>query len=284
MTAWVGQHNVEGKRIPFGFVGCTLPHFTKDDYGPESHGFVENSYHRGLTPQEFFFHAMGGREGLIDTAVKTSETGHIQRRLVKAMEDIMVKYDSTVRNSLGDVIQFLYGEDGMDAVWIELQILDSLKMKKSGFDNVYRYELDDENWKPTYMLPEHVDDLKTNREFRNVFEAEAEKLEADRLQLGTEITTTVDNTWPMPVNLKRLIWNAQNTFKIDLRSPSDMHPMEIVEAIYKLQERLKVVPGDDAISIEAQKNATLFFNILLHSTFASKRVLKEYRLTKESFE
>ncbi|KAJ3693705.1 hypothetical protein LUZ60_009185 [Juncus effusus] len=284
MTACVGQQNVEGKRIPFGFNDRTLPHFTKDDYGPESRGFVENSYLRGLTPQEFFFHAMGGREGLIDTAVKTSETGYIQRRLVKAMEDIMVKYDGTVRNSLGDVIQFLYGEDGMDAVWIESQKLDSLKMKKAEFVNVFKYEIDDKDWKPSYMLTEHVEDLKTIREFRNVFDAEVQKLEADRYQLGTEITTTGDNTWPMPVNLKRLIWNAQKTFKIDMRRPSGMHPMEIVEAIDKLTERLKVVPGDDPMSIEAQKNATLFFNILLRSTFASKRVLKEYRLTREAFE
>ncbi|KAH9322462.1 hypothetical protein KI387_017101, partial [Taxus chinensis] len=284
MTACVGQQNVEGKRIPYGFDGRTLPHFTKDDKGPESRGFVENSYLRGLTPQEFFFHAMGGREGLIDTAVKTSETGYIQRRLVKAMEDIMVKYDGTVRNSLGDVIQFLYGEDGMDAVWIESQKLDSLKMKKKEFENVYRYEIDQENWNPSYMLPEHVDDLKTIREFQNVFDAELQKLESDRRQLGTEIATTGDNSWPMPVNLKRLIWNAQKTFKIDPRKRSDMHPMEIVEAIDKLQERLKVVPGDDLMSIEAQKNATLFFNILLRSTFASKRVLKEYHLTKEAFE
>eukprot|EP00268_Persea_americana_P050154 TRINITY_DN5435_c0_g1_i2.p1 TRINITY_DN5435_c0_g1~~TRINITY_DN5435_c0_g1_i2.p1 ORF type:complete len:1081 (+),score=199.01 TRINITY_DN5435_c0_g1_i2:183-3425(+) len=284
MTACVGQQNVEGKRIPYGFNGRTLPHFTKDDYGPESRGFVENSYLRGLTPQEFFFHAMGGREGLIDTAVKTSETGYIQRRLVKAMEDIMVKYDGTVRNSLGDVIQFLYGEDGMDSVWIESQKLDSLKMKKREFLNVYRYEIDNENWNPGYMLPEHVEDLKTIREFRNVFDAEVQKLEADRYQLGTEIATTGDNSWPMPVNLKRLIWNAQKTFKVDLRRPSDMHPMEIVEAVDKLQERLKVVPGDDFLSMEAQKNATLFFNILLRSTFASKRVLKEYRLTREAFE
>lgn len=284
MTACVGQQNVEGKRIPFGFLDRTLPHFTKDDFGPESRGFVENSYLRGLTPQEFFFHAMGGREGLIDTAVKTSETGYIQRRLVKAMEDIMVKYDGTVRNSLGDVIQFLYGEDGMDSVWIESQKLDSLKMKKTEFDRVYRYELDEDNWNPDYMLPEHVEDLKTIREFRNVFDAEVSKLEADRIQLGTEITTTGDNNWPLPVNLKRLIWNAQKTFKIDMRRPSDMHPMEIVEAVDKLQERLKVVPGEDGLSVEAQKNATLFFNILLRSTFSSKRVLKEYRLTREAFE
>ncbi|KAL5713952.1 DNA-directed RNA polymerase [Ranunculus cassubicifolius] len=268
MTACVGQQNVEGKRIPYGFIDRTLPHFTKNDNGPESRGFVENSYLRGLTPQEFFFHAMGGREGLIDTAVKTSETGYIQRRLVKAMEDVMVKYDGTVRNSLGDVIQFLYGEDGMDAVWNESQ----------------KYEIGNENWNPSYMLSEHAEDLKTIPEFRIVFDAEVTKLEGDRLQLGTEITTTGDNSWPMPVNLKRLIWNAQKTFKVDLRRPSDMHPMEIVEAVDKLQERLRVVPGDDFLSQEAQKNATLFFNILLRSTFASKRVLKEYRLTREAFE
>ena len=74
----VGQQNVEGKRIPFGFKHRTLPHFIKDDYGPESRGFVENSYLAGLTPTEFFFHTMAGREGLVDTAVKTAETGYMQ--------------------------------------------------------------------------------------------------------------------------------------------------------------------------------------------------------------
>ncbi|KAK7252815.1 hypothetical protein RIF29_37032 [Crotalaria pallida] len=110
MTACVGQQKVEGKRIPYGFIDRTLPHFTKYDYGPESHGFVENSYVSGLTPQEFFFHAMGGRDELIDTELKLCETRYIQRRLVKAMEDIVVTYDGTVRNSMGDVVQFVYGE------------------------------------------------------------------------------------------------------------------------------------------------------------------------------
>ncbi|KAK7274223.1 hypothetical protein RIF29_15304 [Crotalaria pallida] len=284
MTACVGQQNVEGKRISYGFINLTLPYFTKDDYGPESRGFVENSYLRGLTPQEFFFHAMGGREGLIDTAVKTSETGYIQRRLLKAIEDIMCKYDGTVRNSLGDVIQFLYGEDGMDAVWIETQKLDSLKMKKTEFDRVFRHEFDDENWKPSYMIEEAVEDLKTLKDIRNVFEAEFQKLEADRFQLATEIATTGDSSLPLPVNLKRLIRNAQKTFKVDFRRPSEIYPMEIVEATDQLQDRLKVVPGEDLLSQEAQKNATLLFNILPRSTFASKRVLEEYKLSHEAFE
>src|SRR5271155_2354768 len=143
MSACVGQQMVEGKRIPFGFKYRTLPHFTKDDFSPESCGFVENSYLRGLTPQEYFFHAMAGREGLIDTAVKTSETGYIQRRLVKAMEDVMVKYDGTVRNSLGDVIEFLYGEDGMDGASMEMQEFPSTRLSNDQFNRAYRIDLAD---------------------------------------------------------------------------------------------------------------------------------------------
>jgi len=124
----VGQQNVEGKRIRFGFNHRTLPHFSKFDFGPLSKGFVENNYISGLDPAEFFFHAMGGREGLIDTAVKTSETGYIQRRLVKALEDVMVKYDGTVRNSANQIVQFVYGEDGMAGEYIEDLKIDLVKL------------------------------------------------------------------------------------------------------------------------------------------------------------
>lgn len=128
IMACVGQQNVEGKRIPFGFSKRTLPHFTKDDFGPESKGFVENSYVIGLTPSEFYFHAMGGREGLIDTAVKTADTGYISRRLMKALEDVMVQYDGTVRTSREVIIQFLYGEDGMQAEHFEMIGIDFIKL------------------------------------------------------------------------------------------------------------------------------------------------------------
>jgi DNA-directed RNA polymerase II subunit RPB1 len=114
IMACVGQQNVNGKRIEYGYVGRTLPHFQKNDYGPESKGFVKHSYFDGLTPAEQYFHAMGGREGVIDTAIKTSESGYIQRRLVKAMEDITIDIFGTVRNSIGNILQLCYGEDGFD--------------------------------------------------------------------------------------------------------------------------------------------------------------------------
>lgn len=121
MVAFLGQQYVDGKRIKYTMDNRTLPHFPKYDDGLESRGFVENSFISGIRPAEFFFHAMGGREGLIDTAVKTSDTGYIQRRLVKLMEDIHVEQDSTVRDINGSIVQFLYGEDGIDATGIEKQ-------------------------------------------------------------------------------------------------------------------------------------------------------------------
>ena len=145
IIALVGQQNVEGKRITFNFKNRTLPHFVKDDYNAESKGFVENSFLKGLNPQEFFFHAMGGREGIIDTAVKTSQTGYISRRLEKCLEDIMIKYDGTVRNSSGKIIQFLYGEDGFGGEFIENQNFETLNMDDQILEENFKFKENEGN-------------------------------------------------------------------------------------------------------------------------------------------
>jgi len=114
MAACVGQQSVRGKRILRGYAGRALPHFVDGDPSPRARGFVYNSYQTGLDAIEFFFHAMGGREGLVDTAVPTQQSGYMQRRLINALEHVRLEYDSTVRDSSGDIIQFRYGEDGVD--------------------------------------------------------------------------------------------------------------------------------------------------------------------------
>ncbi|KAK3708848.1 hypothetical protein QZH41_016279 [Actinostola sp. cb2023] len=119
MIACVGQQAISGKRIPDGFEDRSLPHFKRHSKIPAAKGFVKNSFFSGLTPTEFFFHTMGGREGLVDTAVKTAETGYMQRRLVKSLEDLCCQYDHTVRNSVGDIVQFKYGGDGLDPTDME---------------------------------------------------------------------------------------------------------------------------------------------------------------------
>jgi DNA-directed RNA polymerase subunit A' len=114
ISACVGQQSVRGKRILRGYEDRALPHFKAGDQTPKARGFVYSSYQSGLDVTEFFFHAMGGREGLVDTAVRTQQSGYMQRRLINALEHIRLEYDGTVRNSAGDIIQFQYGEDGVD--------------------------------------------------------------------------------------------------------------------------------------------------------------------------
>ncbi|HTT14242.1 MAG TPA: DNA-directed RNA polymerase subunit A' [Thermoplasmata archaeon] len=114
MAGAVGQQSVRGERLLRGYVHRTLPHFPRGDLGADSRGFVSSSYKRGLSPTEYFFHSMGGRESLVDTAVRTSRSGYMQRRLINALEDLKVVEDGTVRNTAGTVIEYRYGEDGID--------------------------------------------------------------------------------------------------------------------------------------------------------------------------
>ena len=114
MAACVGQQSVRGERIKRGYLGRTLPHFKPGDRSADAHGFVRASFKDGLSPMEYFFHAVGGREALVDTAVRTSQSGYFQRRLINALQDLEVKNDGTVRETRGTVVQFKYGDDGVD--------------------------------------------------------------------------------------------------------------------------------------------------------------------------
>jgi len=114
MAGCIGQQAVRGERLSRGYRNRTLPHFQPGDLGAAAKGFVKSSYKSGLHPTEYFFHSMGGREGLVDTAVRTSRSGYMQRRLINALEDLKVKEDGTVRNTADTIIQFRFGEDGVD--------------------------------------------------------------------------------------------------------------------------------------------------------------------------
>ena len=285
MSVCVGQQSVEGKRIPFGFRHRTLPHFAKDDFSPEARGFVENSYLRGLTPQEFFFHAMAGREGLIDTAVKTAETGYIQRRLVKALEDVQVCYDGTVRNSLGDLIQFVYGEDGMDGAFIERQNIETFALNDVQFEHDYRVDVTDPSggFLPG-VLQVGLDDSSSDLQAK--LDEEFDQLKEDRRLLRTFIFPQTDPAAAryLPVNLQRIVQNALQIFHIDRRKPSDLEPAYIIDSVRALCDRLIIVRGEGALSREGQANATMLFRMHLRATFAARRVLERYHLNREAFE
>jgi|TARA_Y100000310_G_C20702699_1_gene831466 DNA-directed RNA polymerase subunit A' len=114
MAACVGQQAMRGKRIENGFDKRTLSHFKKGDLTSEAHGFISNGFKNGLTPSEFFFGSMTGRDSLMDTALRTPKSGYLYRRLANAMQDLKVEYDNTVRDASSKIIQFKYGEDSID--------------------------------------------------------------------------------------------------------------------------------------------------------------------------
>ncbi|KZS16977.1 DNA-directed RNA polymerase [Daphnia magna] len=283
VIACVGQQNVEGKRIPFGFRKRTLPHFIKDDYGPESRGFVENSYLAGLTPSEFYFHAMGGREGLIDTAVKTAETGYIQRRLIKAMESVMVHYDGTVRNSVGQLIQLRYGEDGLSAESVEFQTMPTVKLSNKAFEKKFKFDPSNERYLRRIFNEDITRELSSSAEVITEIEHEWEQLDKDREALR-QIFPTGENKVVLPCNLQRMIWNVQKIFHINKRAPTDLSPLRVIQGVRDLLSRCVVVVGEDKLSVQANQNATLLFQCLIRSTLCSKRLAEEYRLSSEAFE
>lgn len=128
MAACVGQQAMRGRRIEKGFADRTLPCFKKGDLGPEAHGFIRIGYKAGLSPAEFFFSAITGRDSLMDTALRTPKSGYLYRRLANAMQDLKVEYDRTVRDAAGRIIQFKYGEDGVDVSKSENGMIDTKKI------------------------------------------------------------------------------------------------------------------------------------------------------------
>ena len=293
IIAFVGQQNVEGKRIPFNFQNRTLPHFLKDDYKSESKGFVENSFLKGLTPQEFYFHAMGGREGIIDTAVKTSQTGYIQRRLIKALEDIMIKYDGSVRNSLGNLMQFLYGEDGMAGEYIEDQKFETLLMDNLTLARNYKFFENDgedefrlfEELK-SFMEDSVIEELRGQdlNDLRYELNAEFEQIQRDRDYAREHILKGVSNSINIPVNIKTIITYAENDYNINWFSKSDLNPLIAIQRVKELKEQLKLVKGDDPISKEGQDCALTLFNMVLNYSLSTKNIIIKHRLTKKAFE
>ena len=244
MISCLGQQNVDGKRIPYGFDQRTLPHFTKYDDSPGARGFVENSYINGLTPQELFFHAMGGRVGLIDTAVKTSTTGYIQRRLIKGLEDLMVGYDMTIRTNKNKIVQFSYGEDSIDTIKVENQMLPIVTMS---IQDIYaHYALPEESGKSKELSQMFLKPTMTRYKKQKDAMLEKCKYYTDyMINIRPDIIKYVfknkaDSVVNCPVAFSYIISNIQGQQGINTNSMVDLTPLEafnMIEKTYELMEK-----------------------------------------------
>ena len=252
MISCLGQQVVDSKRIPYGFENRTLPHYTKFDDSPRARGFVESSFISGLTPEELFFHAMGGRVGLIDTAVKTSQTGYIQRRLIKGLEDLKVEYDMTVRNNKSKIVQFKYGDDGIDTVRVENQRLNLVSMS---LEEIYaHYHLPLDNDTSTVFITPYTKGAanRMKKQQPELIEKTKEYIDfmiTSRDEIITKIFKNTDNkTVHIPVAFENIINNIQGQQKITKNSMVDITPLEtfnLIEKYYKQLEHITyVVPTE----------------------------------------
>jgi DNA-directed RNA polymerase II subunit RPB1 len=251
MISCLGQQNVDGKRIPYGYTNRTLPHFKQFDDTPNARGFVESSFIKGLSPHELFFHAMGGRIGLIDTAVKTSTTGYIQRRLIKGMEDIQVMYDRSVRNHHNKIIQYEYGGNNFDSTHIETMKFDLIDMDIHAIYQRYAYDLFDDSMskiKRTKHL-RLIYEAKTLSKFKEQYE-KLKKLTYDEIQTIIQYRNIMiekvyhyqdKNKIYMPVHFTNLIESIKQQMNIYSTGLSDITPMDayaLIQSKYKQLELL----------------------------------------------
>jgi DNA-directed RNA polymerase II subunit RPB1 len=273
IVACLGQQNVDGGRIPYGFTDRTLPHYYKYDDSSEAKGFVENSFISGQTPQEYFFHAMGGREGLIDTAVKTSQTGYIQRKLVKAMEDLKVHYDSSVRTSSGDIIQFVYADDGMDSIYIESQ---PLFLTKMNINEIKKKFLLDPTEKWSAYLTKDALKFKTKfKKYKTMFTDNFKELLDHREYLIQKVFNgEPENNLNYAVHIQRITKNICGEPKLKHNKLCDISPIDIIKGNHELKKVLKL-PNNF--------NNSYLFHILIDIHMSPNLLIKEYAITKEKY-
>jgi DNA-directed RNA polymerase II subunit RPB1 len=270
MVSCLGQQNVDSQRIPNGFNDRTLPHYYKYDDSSEARGFVENSFISGQTPQEFFFHAMSGREGLIDTACKTSSTGYIQRKLVKSMEDLHVNYDLSVRNSMGCIYQFIYGEDGMESINIESQNLLIIKLDTDELCKKFLFS-DDTVWSDI-LVQDIYDNMIKNKSYNKILKKNFDTI-LNYKQYLFQLSNNIDNNINYPIDINRITKNT--CLQKDKHIISNISPLEIIKRNDELKEKLFIT--------ESFKNNNII-HMLIDIHLNPKILITEFKIQEYEYE
>tara|TARA_Y100000816_G_scaffold291796_1_gene284407 strand:- start:838 stop:5418 length:4581 start_codon:yes stop_codon:yes gene_type:complete len=284
MMCLLGQQTVDGSRIPIGFTDRTLPHYPRYENGMESRGFIANNFIDGLNPMEFFFHAMAGREGLIDTAVKTASSGYLQRKLVKSMEDLKTYHDASVRDNNNDIIEFMYGCDGFESIYLEKQKTSFVLINQEKLYKDYLFRKDDNL--SDYILKKTIANMNKkypgNKWFTkiNEYNKKVQKcldiihVDLFRFVLGKKDDVKdykPDLAFFYPVNFKKLIEKTIDNFDLKSKTTkSDMSPIDVFEKIEELIDFCKM-----------NNEVNNIMKILVYDYLSPKRVLRDYKFNAE---
>ena len=272
MMCLLGQQTIDQKRVPLGFSNRTLPHYPRFENGIESRGFISSNFMNGLNPQEYFFHAMAGREGVIDTAVKTANSGYLQRKLVKSMEDLKVGHDFTVRSSNNDIVQFCYGYDGFNSVDLEKQKTHFIKIDIAKLNTNYYIDISE---KFEYISKSELAKMKKNTDWKTIitnYNKNIENIITEFHNIYTKFNKIDDIQIYYPVNFSRLLINTIKTYKIEEINKSDLNPLEVIIELNKLIEFCKV---------GFRRN--LSCELLIWDYLSPKKLIRDLKINKLAF-
>lgn len=278
MMGFLGQIMIKNKRIKKSVNKRTLPMFHKDDDTPTARGFIKSNFLNGLSPPEFFFHISAGRVGLIATAISTAKTGYIQRRLVKALEDLYVHYDGTVRTAKGVIIQRLYGENGFDQLMqVDLEIP---LIRYSNNDIVTNLLLTKDEIKTLASKTKTTD--KEIKSIESKLYDEYVKMRDELRSIYQESTynyKTLPDTFKSPVNLNRLTQDHSNK-----KCKYNLKPKYIIDEIEKLvlDNDIKLILSSK--NIEDEMGIKFLFRLSLYTYLSPKKCVFEYKMDKENFD
>lgn len=280
ITGSIGQVSVEGQRIKKSIEGRSTIYFHRDDDTPEARGFVQSSFITGMKGIECFFQSFVAREGFISTALSTARTGYIQRRLIKGLEDLIIKYDGTNRNGRDIIVQTVYGENGINQsiqseVKLNILTMDNKTIKdKFGLSNKQANEIEKklkikglDAWSDKY-----VKKLIKMRDFMRKAQSHA--------LLNFK---TIEENYMIPVNLYRLTQDYSTN-----KENIDLNPIDIEEAIedflddyeYRL---ITICRPNDKYMKENDRALKTLFELALHQFLSPSKCIYQYGLTKEKF-
>ena len=273
----VGQSLLDGQRIKKRIADRTLPIFHQNDDSAKARGFVSSNLVDGLKGHEFFFHTMSGREGLIDTAIKTAESGYIQRKLVKSLEDMYVNYEGMIRTANGILVQYLYGDSGIDQqkqTEVKINLInynDTMIQEKFIFTDDMMKKL-----KTKYNNKTMFTKMKTMRDtLRSIYFK------------STSNYKVISDNFMLPVNLLRITQEYNNTK--DKINYDELDPQYIVDSIEIIlndyDERLVTVMKKDSVLLKKDDIAfKTIFSIALYEYIGPKKCIVDYKMTKEMFD
>ena len=226
----LGQQTLEGKRVPMMASGKTLPCWSPFNPNPRCGGFVGDRFLTGLRSQEFFFHCMAGREGLVDTAVKTSRSGYLQRMLMKNLESLVVEYDYTVRDKGdGSLVEFFYGEDSLDST--KVNVIENLEFLFDNYDT-FKDEIEKGEYSKILKKIECYDELEDKKFIMNKYNP--------GIYLGSI-------SYKAQLNIKNFVEENQNLF-----SEKKITQKEFENIVYMKYFESMITPGDAVGAIAAQ--------------------------------